>query len=200
MEKLDKSSNKNKKVIVIDNYDSFTYNLVHVIEEILEHEITVKKNDEVLLEELVGYDYIFLSPGPGLPEEAGLLKDIISRYRESKKILGICLGLQAIAEVYEANLYNLPKVYHGIQSEVSISEDSILYDGIESPLLAGRYHSWVMSKDSLPDGLIITGMSREKHIMSIEHKTHKVYAVQYHPESYITPKGKKIIENFLAKA
>ena len=189
-----------KKVVLIDNYDSFTYNLVHAIEEILGYEIDVFKNDEIAIDELQGYEYFILSPGPGIPAEAGLLTDIVDRYKSSKKILGVCLGLQAIAESYGCTLKNLDSVYHGIQSEVAITHPSILYSGIDKVFIAGRYHSWVMeAKEDLGD-LLVTALSPEGHVMSIEHTIHKVYGVQYHPESFMTHKGLEIISNFLEKA
>jgi len=187
-----------KKVIIIDNYDSFTFNLVHALEEILDQKIVVKKNDQVELEELNDFDYIILSPGPGLPDESGLLKEIISKYHGSKKILGVCLGLQAIAEVYGCQLKNLEKVYHGIQSKMHLTNnESILYSKIDDEFLAGRYHSWVIDPDTLVDDLIVTSKDDQGQIMSIEHKNDKVYAVQFHPESIMTEKGNLILENFL---
>ena len=189
-----------KKVVVIDNYDSFTYNLVHAIEEILGYGIDVVKNDQVSLDELDSYDYFFLSPGPGVPEEAGLLNEILDRYKDSKKILGVCLGLQAIAESYGYSLKNLEKVYHGIQSKINIDYPSILYSDLEDGFLAGRYHSWVMKENENKSDLIVTARSIDGNVMSIEHKSHKVYGVQYHPESFMTDKGRQVISNFLEKA
>lgn len=189
-----------KKVIVIDNYDSFTYNLVHAIEEILGYQIDVVKNDEISLDALNDYEYFFLSPGPGIPEEAGSLMQILDRYKSSKKILGVCLGLQAIAESYTYSLKNLKKVYHGIQSEIHIVNPSILYRDISDGFLAGRYHSWVMEENEDKSDLIITSRSIDGTVMSIEHKDHKVYGVQYHPESFMTVKGKQVLANFLDRA
>lgn len=189
-----------KRVILIDNYDSFTYNLVHTIEEILGHSITVKKNDEIHLTFLEPFEYLILSPGPGLPSEAGLLKEIIEKYKSSKKIFGVCLGLQAIAECYGYNLQNLNRVYHGIKSTIYIESQSILYHKLENTFDAGRYHSWVMKENKNLDELIITARSDDGKVMSLEHKKDKVYAVQYHPESFMTKAGKQIITNFLESA
>jgi len=188
-----------KKIIVIDNYDSFTYNLVHAIEEIVDHSIEIKKNDQVTLEEIEDYDYIILSPGPGLPDESGLLKPIIEKYKSTKNILGVCLGLQAIGEVYGCTLKNLEKVYHGIQSNITLTENaSILFKGIQNNFTAGRYHSWVIDEKSIAGDLMITSKDTEGIIMSLEHKTDSVYAVQFHPESFMTRDGKTILSNFLS--
>ncbi len=188
-----------KKVIIIDNYDSFVYNLVHAVEEILDQDITIKKSDKITLDEIENYDYIILSPGPGLPDEAGLLKEVIKKYGPSKKILGVCLGLQAIGEVYGCELQNLKQVYHGIQSEIQVTDkSSAIYKGLPATIEAGRYHSWVIEEKSLTDDLKVTSRAADGEIMSIEHIDHQVYAVQYHPESIMTPEGKKILANFLA--
>ena len=187
-----------KKVLIIDNYDSFTYNLVHAVEEIIGTEVTVKKNDQLTLDEIEPFEYIILSPGPGLPDEAGLLKEIIGTYKDSKKIFGVCLGLQAIAEVYGCSLKNLKQVYHGIKSEIAVTDrESLVYKNIASPLEAGRYHSWVIDEDTLVSELKVTSRESNGQIMSIEHQSDKVYAVQYHPESIMTPMGNQILENFL---
>jgi len=187
-----------KKVLIIDNYDSFTYNLVHAVEEILGHEVTVKKNDKVALEEIDAYDYLILSPGPGLPDDAGSLKEIIKAYKGKKKIFGVCLGLQAIGEVYGCQLKNLDQVYHGIQSEVEITDTSSpIYQELDSTIEAGRYHSWVIDEDTLVDELKVTSREAHGQIMSVEDKANNIYAVQYHPESIMTPSGKTILKNFL---
>jgi len=187
-----------KKVLIIDNYDSFTYNLVHAVEEIIGGDVTIKKNDQLTLEEIEAYEYIILSPGPGLPDEAGLLKEIIKTYKDSKKIFGVCLGLQAIAEVYGCSLKNLKQVYHGIKSEIKVTEEgSLIYQNLPNKIEAGRYHSWVIDEETLVEELKVTSREANGQIMSIEHKTDKVYAVQYHPESIMTPKGNQILENFL---
>ncbi|MGB0828614.1 MAG: anthranilate synthase component II [Flavobacteriaceae bacterium] len=184
-----------KKVFVIDNYDSFTYNLVHYLEE-LNCEVTVKRNDQFELEELEQYPLILLSPGPGIPEESGLLKAAISRYAPTKKILGICLGQQAIGEVFGGTLVNLDKVYHGIATPVEVIKKESLFEGLPKTFEVGRYHSWVVASP-LPDDLEATSVDAEGQLMSLRHKVFDVRAVQYHPESVLTPLGKKILENWL---
>jgi anthranilate synthase component 2 len=196
----DKNSiNKDFKVIVIDNYDSFTYNLVHIIEEILGREIVVKRNDEVTLDELDDYHKIILSPGPGIPDEAGLLKSIIERHGAKKDILGVCLGLQAIGEVYGCQLKNLDKVYHGISTSMYKTKISTpVLAGLKEEFQAGRYHSWVIDKNTISGNLEITAEDAQGEIMAIQHTRHRVFGVQFHPESIMTPDGKKIIYNFLS--
>lgn len=184
-----------RKIFLIDNYDSFTYNLVHYLEE-LGCEVTVKRNDEFELDELENFEYILLSPGPGIPEESGLLKAAVKRYAPTKNILGVCLGQQAIGEVFGAKLINLDKVYHGIATPVSVSTEDPLFEGIPKNFEVGRYHSWVVDLP-LPEVLIPTSFDSEGQLMSLRHKTYKVSAVQYHPESVLTPHGKKIIENWI---
>lgn len=184
-----------KKVFVIDNYDSFTYNLVHYLEE-LNCEVTVKRNDQFELEELENYPMLLLSPGPGIPEESGLLKAAISRYASTKKILGICLGQQAIGEVFGGKLVNLDKVYHGIATPVEVIKKDLLFEGLPSTFEVGRYHSWVVA-NPLPDSLEATSVDAEGQLMSLRHKVFDIRAVQYHPESVLTPLGKKILENWL---
>jgi anthranilate synthase component 2 len=184
-----------KKVFVIDNYDSFTYNLVHYLEE-LNCEVTVKRNDQFELEELENYPMILLSPGPGIPEESGLLKAAIARYAPTKKILGICLGQQAICEVFGGSLVNLDKVYHGIATPVHVIKEDILFKGLPETFEVGRYHSWVVATP-LPDELEATSLDDQGQLMSLKHKSYNIHAVQYHPESVLTPLGKKILENWL---
>lgn len=185
-----------KHVLVIDNYDSFTYNLVHYLQD-LGCEVTVKRNDKLTLEEAGKFDKILLSPGPGIPDEAGLLKSIIKEYGSSKSILGICLGQQAIAEVYGGSIENLNKVYHGVSTSIKrINEDDVLYKDIPLELEVGRYHSWVVSKN-LPKVLISTSIDENGEIMSLRHVEHDVRAVQYHPESILTPEGKKMLKNWV---
>ncbi len=184
-------------VLIIDNYDSFTFNLVHAVEEITGSKAAIKKNDLLTINEVERFDHIILSPGPGLPEEAGLLKSIIETYHSTKKIFGVCLGLQAIAEVYGCKLKNLKQVYHGIKSEITITKTSKLYNGLPQKIEAGRYHSWVIDEETLVQELHVTSRDSHGQIMSIEHQSDKVYAVQYHPESIMTPVGNQILENFL---
>ncbi|MDA8948754.1 aminodeoxychorismate/anthranilate synthase component II [Flavobacteriaceae bacterium] len=184
-----------KRVFVIDNYDSFTYNLVHYLEE-LDCEVTVKRNDQFELEELNAYPYLLLSPGPGIPEESGLLKAAIERYAPTKKILGICLGQQAIGEVFGGTLSNLNQVYHGIATPVKITQQDVLFKDLPEQFEVGRYHSWVVDTP-LPEALEATSVDEEGQLMSLRHKTFDVRAVQYHPESVLTPNGKKILENWI---
>ncbi|MEN8812947.1 MAG: aminodeoxychorismate/anthranilate synthase component II [Candidatus Arcticimaribacter sp.] len=184
-----------KKVFVIDNYDSFTYNLVHYLEE-LDCEVTVKRNDQFELDELEDYPLLLLSPGPGIPDESGLLKAAIERYAPSKKILGICLGQQAIGEVFGASLINLDKVYHGIATPVKVIKEDVLFKDLPDVFDIGRYHSWVVATP-LPEALIATSVDEEGQLMSLRHKTYDVCAVQYHPESVLTPNGKKILDNWI---
>ena len=185
-----------KKILVIDNYDSFTYNLVHYLQD-LGCEVTVKRNDKLTLEEAGKFDKILLSPGPGIPDEAGLLKSIIKEYGSSKSILGICLGQQAIAEVYGGSIENLNKVYHGVSTSIKrINQDDVLYKDIPTELEVGRYHSWVVSKE-IPKVLISTSIDENGEIMSLRHVEHDVRAVQYHPESILTPEGKKMLKNWV---
>ena len=186
-----------KKIVIIDNYDSFTYNLVHYLED-LNCKVTVYRNDEFYIEELKSFDKILLSPGPGIPDEAGLLKEVIRTYAPTKSILGVCLGQQAIGEVFGGSLTNLEKVYHGVATKVSITvPDESLFKDLTNVIEVGRYHSWVISNDNFPEVLEITSVDDNGEIMSIRHKTYDVRGVQYHPESVLTPDGKKILENWL---
>ncbi|MGC4039919.1 MAG: aminodeoxychorismate/anthranilate synthase component II [Flavobacterium sp.] len=186
-----------KKIAVIDNYDSFTYNLVHYLED-LNTEVTVLRNDEFELEELQPFDKILLSPGPGIPDEAGLLKAVISTYAKNKSILGVCLGQQAIGEVFGGSLTNLDKVYHGVATKVTKSViDEILFDGLPNEFEVGRYHSWVVAANDFPSVLEITSTDENGEIMSLRHKTLDVKGVQFHPESVLTPFGKQILKNWI---
>lgn len=186
-----------KKIVVIDNYDSFTYNLVHYLED-LNCEVTVFRNDEFYIDEVKPFDKILLSPGPGIPDEAGLLKEVIKTYAPTKSILGVCLGQQAIGEVFGGSLINLEKVYHGVATKVSITvPDEILFKGLNNAIEVGRYHSWVVSKEDFPEVLEITSVDDNGEIMSLRHKTFDVRGVQYHPESVLTPDGKKILQNWV---
>lgn len=188
-----------KKILVIDNYDSFVYNLVHYLEA-FDVEVDVVRNKSIDLDKVEVYDKILLSPGPGIPDEAGQLKAVIEQYYKTKPILGVCLGQQAIMEVFGGTLENLKQVYHGIATSIDITvEDEPLYKGLPKRIDVGRYHSWVVHKD-LPEVLEATSLDENGHIMSLRHKTYDVRAVQYHPESVLTPEGKRIIKNWIEKA
>ncbi len=185
-----------KKILVIDNYDSFTYNLVHYLED-LNCEVTVYRNDEFDIDEIADFDKILLSPGPGIPDEAGLLKEVIRVYAPTKSILGVCLGQQAIGEVFGGTLSNLDNVYHGVATMVkTVVDDELLFEGLGNEFEVGRYHSWVVDA-TLPDVLEATSFDENGQVMSLRHKTYDVRGVQFHPESVLTPKGKKILENWV---
>jgi len=191
------------KILVFDNYDSFTYNLVHLVEKILHEKVDVYRNDKIPLEKVKAYDKIILSPGPGIPVEAGLLLPLIKEYAPSKPILGVCLGHQAIGEAFGGKLINLSSVYHGVATPIGIvkSDDlkvkNNLFDGLPSSLTVGRYHSWVVSEEGFPDELEITARDEKNMIMGLQHKTYDVQGVQFHPESVLTPDGEKIMRNWL---
>ena len=184
------------KVLVLDNYDSFTYNLVHYIES-FDVQCDVFRNDKILLEDVNNYDKILLSPGPGIPEEAGILLDVIKKYASTKSILGVCLGHQAIGQVFGADLYNVGNVIHGKSKNTIIIKDDILFDGIDIEFQSGRYHSWAIKDIKSP--LIVTAIDDDGIVQAIKHETYNVRGVQFHPESVMTPQGKKIIENWLFK-
>ena len=184
-----------KKIFVIDNYDSFTYNLVHYLEE-FDAKVTVRRNDKFELSEIDDYEYLLLSPGPGIPDEAGLLKAAIEKYAASKKILGVCLGQQAIGEVFGAKLNNLNTVFHGVATQINVTEKDLLFDGLPDSFEVGRYHSWVV-KTPLPKDLVATSFDNNEQLMSLRHKNYSVRAVQFHPESILTLYGKKILENWI---
>jgi anthranilate synthase component 2 len=185
------------KIVIIDNYDSFTYNLSHLVKE-LGAEVTVVRNDQFALPELEAYDKIILSPGPGIPSEAGLLLDVIKAYAGKKPILGVCLGHQAIGECFGAQLTNLSEVFHGVATEGTQFGNDPIFAGLPQRITMGRYHSWVVSKDGLPSCLEITAESDEGQIMALRHKEYDIHGIQFHPESVLTPEGRKIIENFIA--
>jgi anthranilate synthase component 2 len=188
------------KILVFDNYDSFTYNLVQLIKEIAtDAKVEVFRNDEIPLEQVKGYDKILLSPGPGIPSESGLLLPLIKEYAATKSIFGVCLGQQAIGESFGGTLSNLSKVYHGIATPIHLTNPSSLFEGLPNTFSVGRYHSWVVNENDLPKELIITSKDDEGYIMSLEHKTYDVKGVQYHPESVLTSDGAKIISNWLKK-
>lgn len=184
-------------ILILDNYDSFTYNLVQYVEEITGEEVAVFRNNEITLEEVENYNFIILSPGPGLPADAGIMPELIQRYGASKRILGVCLGHQAIAEAYGGSLYNLSLVYHGIATPIHQTEhrDS-LFEQIPPTFQAGRYHSWAVRPENLPDCLTVTAIDDQGAIMAIAHNSHDVRGVQFHPESIMTEFGKQIIRNF----
>lgn len=185
------------KVLVFDNYDSFTYNLVQIIERILNQKVDVIRNDQISLEEIEKYDKIILSPGPGIPEEAGILLDLIKKYAPTKSILGVCLGQQAIAEAFGGSLINLSEIYHGVATEAIQTNEHKLFKDLPQTLEVGRYHSWAVNPENFPDELEITSTDSKGMIMSLKHKTYDVHGVQYHPESILTPDGETIIRNFL---
>ncbi len=184
------------KIAIIDNYDSFTYNLSHLVKE-LGAGVTVLRNDRFELEELETFDKILLSPGPGVPEEAGLLLQVIRSYAGKKPVLGVCLGEQAIGEAFGGRLVNLERVYHGVQSRISIVADDPLFKGLPREVEVGRYHSWVVDAGTMPDCLEITAVSPEGQIMALRHKTLDVRGIQFHPESILTPDGKQMLRNWM---
>ena len=185
------------KILVLDNYDSFTYNLVQMIEQIVNEKIDVFRNDKISLEEVAKYEKIILSPGPGIPEEAGILLDLIKKYAPTKSIFGVCLGQQAIAEAFGGTLINLSEIYHGVATESTQIKEHKLFKDLPEILEVGRYHSWAVNPEDFPVELEITSVDKNGMIMSLKHKSYDVHAVQYHPESILTPDGKKILENFL---
>ncbi|MEY2587390.1 MAG: hypothetical protein RLY11_1239 [Bacteroidota bacterium] len=193
-----------KKLLVLDNYDSFTYNLVHLAREIMKEEVTVYRNDEITLEEVGTYDKILLSPGPGIPDEAGILLDVIKKYAPTHSIFGVCLGEQAIGQAFGATLINLPKVYHGVATSIevvsnlkpSLKKNDWFLD-LDPQLEVGRYHSWVVSDKNLPIDLEITSVDKNGMIMSLRHSVYDVQGVQFHPESVLTKSGRQMLENWL---
>ena len=189
---------KKMKLLVFDNYDSFTYNLVQLIREAGCDDITVARNDRIALEEVARYDKIVLSPGPGVPTESGMLLPLIREYAASKSILGVCLGEQAIGEAFGAQLENLSEVYHGVATSVKVVADDPLFSGLESVFEAGRYHSWVVSREGFPaDTLRVTAEDEQGRIMALAHRVYDVRGVQFHPESVLTPQGAAMIANWL---
>lgn len=186
------------KILILDNYDSFTYNLMQMLETIAEHKVDVFRNDQIDLDAIAEYDKIILSPGPGIPKESGILLDLIKKYASTKSILGVCLGQQAIAEAFGGSLINLTDIFHGVATEVEIiKENTKLFKSFPEKFEAGRYHSWVVDPENFPSELEITAVDKDGMIMALQHKTYDVHAVQFHPESILTPKGYEILENFL---
>ena len=183
-------------VLIIDNYDSFTYNLAHLVKEV-GAKVDVLRNDQFKIEELEQYDKIILSPGPGVPEEAGLLLDVIRTYSGKKPILGVCLGEQAIGQVFGGRLVNLSKVFHGVQTDIQLTEPEYIFRGLPARIPVGRYHSWVVDTENFPETLAITAVSPEGQIMALKHREYDVRCIQFHPESVLTPDGKQIMANWL---
>lgn len=185
-------------ILIFDNYDSFTYNIVQIVRD-LGYTPDIFRNDRITLEEVNRYDKIILSPGPGLPSESGILNELIRTYGPTKSIFGICLGEQAIGEVFGAKLQNLPKVFHGVSTPVHITvSDEYTFAGLPETFSAGRYHSWVVDRNSIPNDLQITSESDDGNIMGLRHTKYDVRGVQFHPESVLTPRGAEIIKNFLS--
>ena len=184
------------KIVIIDNYDSFTYNLAHLVKA-LGAEVTVYRNDQFTLNQLEPFDKIILSPGPGIPSEAGLLLQVIKEYAGRKPMLGVCLGHQAIGEAFGGSLTNLSEVYHGIASTITHFGNDPIFQGIDYHFEVGRYHSWVVDKENFPDCLEITAESEEGQIMALKHKNYNIHGIQFHPESVLTPEGKTMIKNWL---
>jgi anthranilate synthase component 2 len=187
------------KILVIDNYDSFTYNLVHYLEKVTDATVEVYRNDKISLEEIDRFDKILLSPGPGIPSEAGILLDVIKKYAPTKSILGVCLGQQAIAEAFGGSISNLKDVFHGVATPVNILVKDTLFNGIPERLNVGRYHSWAVNKVDLPKELEITVVDESGSIMGLRHKTYDLRGVQFHPESVLTEHGLQMIENWVNK-
>ena len=184
------------KIVIIDNYDSFTYNLSHLVKA-LGAEVTVYRNDQFKLTDLQPFDKIILSPGPGIPKEAGLLMDVIAEYKGKKPILGVCLGHQAIGESFGGTLTNLSDVFHGVQTDIDITVDDYVFAGLSKRIQVGRYHSWVVDAKGFPADLEITAVSEEGQVMALRHKTFDIRGIQFHPESVLTPDGKQMIKNWL---
>ncbi len=190
--------NSGPRILIVDNYDSFTYNLVHLVEKITHEKVAVFYNDGIELAQVKEYDKIILSPGPGIPAEAGLMPELIRQYAASKQILGVCLGHQAIAEAFGAKLVNLPIVFHGVATPIRIiDKENNLYRGMTEHIEVGRYHSWIVSKNDLPTELIVTAEDEHGYIMGLKHRQYAVEGVQFHPESILTPLGEQIIRNWL---
>jgi anthranilate synthase component II len=186
------------KVLVLDNYDSFTYNLVQYIQEILGQDVDVFRNDEISLQAVNAYDVIVLSPGPGLPADAGIMPSLLKIYAPDKCILGVCLGHQAIGEAFGASLHNLSRVFHGVATTMHQTGDALgFFQDVPQDFDAGRYHSWVVKKDTLPEELLVTAMDDQGEIMAMRHREYDIFGVQFHPESVMTPHGKQMLRNFL---
>ena len=185
------------KILIFDNYDSFTYNLVHLVKELGYTDVDVFRNDKIALEDVAKYDKFILSPGPGIPSEAGLLLPLIKEYAGKRPILGVCLGHQAIGEAFGAQLKNLEDVYHGVATRINITQPDYIFDTLGRELEVGRYHSWIVDNNKLPDCIEITATDNNGQIMALKHKEFDVHGVQFHPESVLTPAGETIVKNFL---
>ncbi|MCC8146922.1 MAG: aminodeoxychorismate/anthranilate synthase component II [Bacteroidales bacterium] len=185
------------KILIFDNYDSFTYNLVHLVNELGYQDVDVYRNDKISLDEVNKYDKIILSPGPGIPSEAGLLLPLIRQYASTKSILGVCLGHQAITEAFGGKLINLEYVYHGVASPIHVIEEDRMFNRLPETFLVGRYHSWIADKEGFPEELVITAEDENGKIMALRHKTLDIHGVQFHPESVLTPLGKEMVHQFL---
>lgn len=185
------------KILIFDNYDSFTYNLVHLVEKVIHGKVDVYRNDEISLEKVKEYDKIILSPGPGLPSQAGLLIPLIKEYAATKSILGVCLGHQAIGEAFGGKLLNIPTVYHGIATQCKICSNNTLFDGLPAEIEVGRYHSWIIDEATLPADIEVVARDENNYIMALQHSTYDVAGVQFHPESILTPDGETIMKNWL---
>ncbi|MEA4974916.1 MAG: aminodeoxychorismate/anthranilate synthase component II [Paludibacter sp.] len=185
------------KILVFDNYDSFTYNIVHALKKLGYNDVEVHRNDQIVLAEIARFDKIILSPGPGVPSESGILLDLIKTYAASKSILGVCLGEQAIAEAFGGKLINLPEVHHGVTSEIQVLDNDMLFNDLPKKMTVGRYHSWAVEKESLPDCMKITAVDESGMIMALAHKQYDIRGVQFHPESVLTPEGEEMLRNWL---
>ena len=186
------------KILVLDNYDSFTYNLVQYVQELIGHKVDVFRNDAITLDEVDAYDKIILSPGPGLPKDAGIMPELIKRYAPTKDILGVCLGHQAIGEAFGGTLHNIEKVYHGVATPMEVTDgNALLFRGLPNNIEVGRYHSWIVERPNLPESLQITAVDEHGAIMAMKHRKYNVRGVQFHPESVLTPMGKAMLRNFL---
>ncbi|WP_010135582.1 anthranilate synthase component II [Ochrovirga pacifica] len=189
------------KILILDNYDSFTYNLVHMVEDITGEKPDVFRNDEIPIEEIQNYDIIMLSPGPGVPDEAGILKEVIAEYGATKPIFGVCLGLQAITEVYGGKIINMDEVFHGVATEMKVTDkEAILFKNTPEKFSAARYHSWIADPKSMPKDLKVTCVDEDGGVMAIQHTKYNVSAVQFHPESILTPDGEAMVRQFIENA
>ncbi len=187
------------RILVLDNYDSFTYNLVHYLEKVTDAEIQVHRNDKISLDDVGKFDKILLSPGPGIPSEAGILLELIKRYSPSKSIFAVCLGQQAIAEAFGGSLNNLSEVFHGVSTPIEIVAEDILFHDIPKKLNVGRYHSWAVNRSDLPDELEVIALDEQGSIMALRHRKFDVRGVQFHPESVLTEHGLQMIENWIKR-